>query len=187
MKKEVQLEKAHRLLNTGCVLLVTAAYRDRSNVMALAWLTPLSGRPPRVGIAVALPHFTCELINRSLEFALNIPGAELLGQVDRCGRISGREIDKFKEAGLTPVTAQKVSAPLIKECLGHLECGVVERYKIGDHNFFVGEVLAASVEEELFASSCWHDEAKLLHHLGGKQYYIRGQHREATPDKSVLS
>ncbi|HHV35597.1 MAG TPA: flavin reductase family protein [Syntrophomonadaceae bacterium] len=179
MKKEVPLEKAHRLINTGCVLLVTSAYRDRSNIMTLAWQTPLSGRPPRVGIAVALPHFTCELINRSKEFALNIPGAELLEQADRCGRTSGRAVDKFKEVGLTPVTAQKVQAPLIKECLGHLECGVVDHYKIGDHAFFVGEVLAAFAEEELFASSYWHEEAKLLHHLGGKQYYISGQREEA--------
>lgn len=179
MKKEVPLEKAHRLLNIGCVLLVTSAYRDRSNVMALAWQTPLSGRPPLVGIAVAFPHFTGELINKSLEFALNIPGADLLEQVNRCGKISGREVDKFKETGLTPVTAHKVRAPLIEECLGHLECGVVQRYKVGDHFFFVGEVLAASAEEELFTADCWKEGVELLHHLGGKQYYISGKRRES--------
>lgn len=179
MKKEVPLKKAHRLLNTGCVLLVTSAYRDRYNIMALAWQTPLSGRPPLVGIAVAVQHFTCELINKSLEFALNIPGAGLLEKVNRCGKISGREVDKFKETGLTPFAAKKVRAPLIEECLGHLECGVVERYKAGDHFFFVGEVLAASVEDGLFLEESWTEEAELLHHLGGKGYYLRGRYREA--------
>lgn len=175
MKKEVPVEKAHRLLNTGCVLLVTSAYRDKSNVMALAWQTPLSGRPPLVGIAVAFPHFTAELINKSLEFVLNVPGADLLGKVHMCGKISGRETDKFKEIGLTPAAARKVRAPLILECLGHLECGVVERYKVGDHYFFVGEALAASAEETLFVDDYWKEEAELIHHLGGKQYYKRGK------------
>lgn len=178
MKQEVQLEKAHRLINTGCVLLVTAAYRDRSNIMSLAWQTPLSGRPPMVGIAVAFPHFTCELIDKSMEFVLNIPGSELLEQVSRCGEKSGREMDKFKVAGLTPVTAKKVRTPLIGECLGHLECGVVERYKVGDHAFFVGEVLAASAKEDYFSSNSWRDKAELLHHLGGKDFYIMGKHKK---------
>lgn len=179
MKKVVQNDKAHRLINTGCVLLLTTAYRDRSNVMSLAWQTPLSGRPPIVGIAVALSHFTCELIDKSLEFALNVPGVALLEQVNRCGKTSGRDTDKFIDSGLTPVTARKVRAPLIGECLGHLECAVVERYKVGDHNFYVGEVLAAAADEELFPADSWSAEAALLHHLGGKDYYITGKHREA--------
>ena len=179
MKKEVSLDKARRLINPGCVLLVTAAYRDRHNVMALAWQTPLSDRPPLVGIAVAMPHFTCELIDRSQEFALNVPGAPLLQQVNRCGKVSGRKTDKFEETGLTPVTAATVRAPLIGECLGHLECAVVERYKVGDHNFYVGEVVAASAEEALFSADRWNEEAPLLHHLGGKEFYLAGERREA--------
>lgn len=180
MKKEVPLELAHRLINHGCVVLVTAAHRDRANVMALAWQTPLSAKPPLVGISVAETHFTHELIEASEEFALNIPGAELLAAVHRCGRISGRHHDKFREAGLTPVSAKKIRAPLIEECLAHLECGVVARHRVGDHSLFVGEVIAASVTEELF-SEYWLDvpEAVTIHHLGGNRYYLSGPRKEA--------
>ncbi|MDN5346661.1 MAG: hypothetical protein PWP65_225 [Clostridia bacterium] len=174
MKKEIPLDKAYRLLNPGCVVLVTAAYQGRRNVMTLAWQTPLSSRPPLVGIAVAVSHFTHELIAASGEFALNIPGPNLLTAVQRCGKISGRDRDKFEETGLTPVQARKVGVPLIAECLGHLECRVVESYKTGDHTFFVGEALAAGAEEGLF-SDHWEEKAEIIHHLGGNWYFVSGR------------
>lgn len=175
MKKKVAIKEAHRLINTGCVLLVTSAYKDRKNVMTLAWQTPLSADPLLVGIAVAKSHFTTELINESGEFALNIPGVDLLDQVNVCGTVSGREVDKFKESNITPVAGQKVDAPLIDECVGHIECRVVNQYNIGDHILFVAEVVAASAREDLFVGSCWKEDAKLLHHLGGNKYYINGE------------
>lgn len=180
MKREVPVERAYRLINNGCLVLVTAAHRDRANVMTLAWQTPLSARPPLVGIAVASGHFTHEILTAGEEFVLNIPGKELLPAVHLCGKLSGRTHDKFKEAGLTPIEAKKVRAPLIAECLAHLECGVVNRYKVGDHTLFIGEVLAASAEEELF-SERWEDrpEAATIHHLGGNWYYFSGRHEEA--------
>lgn len=177
MKKEVPINDAHRLINTGCVLLVTSADEDRKNVMTLAWHTPVSSKPLLIGIAVAASHFTTELINKSREFVLNIPGADLLDQVGKCGEVSGRKVDKFNEANITSVPAKKVKAPLIDECLGHVECKVVEKYELGDHIFFIGEVVASSVDEELFIDSSWNEKAKLIHHLGGNKYYISGQQK----------
>ncbi|RJS89047.1 flavin reductase family protein, partial [Candidatus Bathyarchaeota archaeon] len=39
--------------------------------------------------------------------------------------------------------------PLIKECFAHLECRVVDQHVCGDHTLFVGEIVAASIEEEV--------------------------------------
>jgi len=146
--------------------------------MALAWQTPLAKKPPLLGIAVAQTHFTSELINSSGEFAVNIPGAELLKQVTLCGQASGRDKDKFALAGLTPAAGRKIRAPLIDECLGHLECGVVERFPAGDHFFFVGEVVAAAAGEEFFANDSWNEQTQLIHHLGGKLFYSRNRSME---------
>ncbi len=178
MYVEVPLKRATRLLNTGCVVLVTSAHRDRINVMSLAWQTPLSGRPPLVGISVALSHFTHELIDKSMQFVLNIPAMEMLQQVGTCGKSSGRDGDKFALAGITPVSARKIKAPLIKECLGHIECGVVERTKAGDHSFFIGEVLAAGAEEQYFSDGFWKEDVELIHHLGSRYYYCSGRRTE---------
>jgi flavin reductase (DIM6/NTAB) family NADH-FMN oxidoreductase RutF len=178
MKIEVPVDEAYRLINPGCVTLITSAYRERYNVMALAWQTPLSRKPPLLGIAVAQAHFTSELINSSGEFAVNIPGAGILKQVTFCGQNSGRDKDKFKLAGLTPTKAKKIRAPLIDECLASLECGVVERFQTGDHFFFVGEIVAADADKDFFFNGAWNEQAQIIHHLGGKLFYNRNRNLE---------
>ncbi len=171
MKKEVPMDKAHRLINTGSVVLVSSASGSRRNIMSLAWQAPLSGKPRLVGIAVAAKHFTHQLITESREYVINIPGSELLEQVKYCGKISGRDADKFTGANLTSQPARQVGVPLIGECPGHLECRVVDQVKTGDHSLFVGEVVAASAEEKFF-SDHWDIAVRLIHHLGGENYYF---------------
>ena len=61
--------------------------------------------------------------------------------------ISGRKIDKFKEFGLTPISAKIVKAPLIKECAVHLECKVTHIFNIGSHDVFIGEILCVQADE----------------------------------------
>jgi len=174
MKVEIPLSQAIRLINPGPVVLVTARYKDAVNVMAAAWTTPISHAPPLVGVSISPRRFTHDLIKRSGEFVLNVPGRNLLEQVELCGSLSGRDVDKFKEARLTPVDAKEVRAPLIEECLGHLECAVVEALDLGDHTLFVGQVVAAWAEKEAFDDT-WlleDEEAKPLHHLGGAYFGV---------------
>ena len=184
MKEEIPFTRVHRLINPGPVVLVTAKYKDRVNVMTAAWAVPISLRPPLVGVAIAPRCFTHDLIRRSEQFALNIPGRALLEQVKLCGTLSGHDVDdKFEAAGLTPVDALEIDAPLIEECLGHLECALVEAITLGDHTLFVGEVIAAQVEREAFDET-WlleEEEAKPLHHLGGEFYALLEERIEVKP------
>ena len=181
MKVEIPLTQATRLINPGPVVLVTARYKDAVNVMAAAWTTPISHVPPLVGVSISPRRFTHDLVRRSGEFVLNVPGRNLLEQVELCGSLSGRDVDKFKEAHLTPVEAKEVHAPLIEECLGHLECAVVEAIDLGDHTLFVGQVVAAWAEEEAFDGT-WlleDEEAKPLHHLGEAYFGVLEERLEA--------
>lgn len=176
MKKDVPLWQAYRLLQPGTVALVTARYLDKANVMPASWVAPVSFDPPRIGVAVAPIHLTYDLIRRSEVFALNIPGRPLAEQVDHAGRISGRDVeDKLAELGLTEAEADQIDAPLIEECLAHIECGLVEAIDLGDHTWFVGEVLAAKADAEAF-NETWllgeDEEKKPLLHLGGAVYTV---------------
>jgi flavin reductase (DIM6/NTAB) family NADH-FMN oxidoreductase RutF len=81
------------------------------------------------------------------EFVVNSPGIGISDKVHLCGVKSGRDTDKWRETGLTPVPAQRVKPPLIDECYGHIECKVVNVVTCGDHTLFVGEILAASIDE----------------------------------------
>lgn len=174
MKEQIPLSNAHRLLNSGCMVVVTATAKGRTNAMPAAWVTPVSLRPPLVAVSIAVTSFTHELIARSNEFVLNVPGTELAKQVTSMGAVSGRDVDKFKQTGLHLAPPKVVSAPLIAECLGHLECAVANRTTVGDHSLFIGEVLAAWAEKDAF-DQFWrleHREIKPLHHLGANIFSV---------------
>lgn len=171
-KVEIPLERAHRLLGVGPVLLVTATRKGRADITPIAWASPVASRPPLVAIAVFEGNFIHELIRGSGEFVLNVPGPELLRQVQYCGSVSGRDVDKFQATGLHQAEPRQVEAPLIEECIGHLECALVDVVTPGDHSIFIGEVVAAKAEEEAFKDH-WllkERELKPLHHLGGSLY-----------------
>ena len=173
MKIAISLSQAHRLINVGPVVLVTSAYEGQRNVMSAAWTTPLCTEPaPLVSAAINVGHYTHELITASQEFVLNIPGEDLLAAIRFCGSRHGRGRDKLAEAGLTPLPAAEVSASLIGECLGHIECRLVEAPIFGDHALFVGQVVAASAEVELFEGT-WllpPGRPRPVHHLGNRYY-----------------
>lgn len=176
-KEQVEVAKAYRMINHGCVVLLTSSYKGRGNVMTLAWHMPVSMKPPLVAVAVSKGHFTAELILRGEEFAVNVPPADLVEKVHYCGRVSGRDAEKFESAKLTPEKAAYVRSPLVGECIGHIECAVVNRVEAGDHYIFVGEVVAASVAKEMFDGK-WRfepDGLVTLHHMGENEYAETGK------------
>ena len=169
MKIEIPREKATRFLSSGNVILVTTAYKDKSNIIPLAWKTPLSHKPPLVGIAIAKTHFSGELIEKTEEFIINVPDLELLERIVFCGKTSGRDVDKFKETKLTPLKAERlIKTPVISECVGHLECRLRAIREFGDHKFFVAEIIYAQAQEGLFDQTWNIDKTRLIYHLGGK-------------------
>ena len=169
MKIELPKAKAGRLINAGGVILVSSCYKDKANIITLAWHMPISKDPPLLGIAIAKSHFSYELIRKCEEFIINIPSMDLLKQTVYCGSIHGDKIDKFKEVGLTPEKAMRlVKTPRIKECIGNIECRLRDIKDIGDHGLFIGEAIYASAEEGLFSDTWQVDKTKLIFHLGGR-------------------
>jgi flavin reductase (DIM6/NTAB) family NADH-FMN oxidoreductase RutF len=171
MKIEVSKSNATRLINQGGVILVSSCYKDKQNIITLAWHTPISKNPPLLGIAIAKGHVSFELIKKSGEFIVNIPSADLLKQAIYCGSIHGDKVDKFKEAKLTPEKAERlIKTPRIKECIGHIECYLRDIKDIGDHGLFIGEIIYASAQQDLFKETWQLDKTKLLFHLGGRYF-----------------
>jgi flavin reductase (DIM6/NTAB) family NADH-FMN oxidoreductase RutF len=174
MKREIPITKAGRLLNSGCVTLVTSANETKRNVLTVAWQSPVSHTPLLVSIAVAKTHYSHELISESGEFVINIPSVSMLESVHQVGSLSGRNGDKFDKSGLTVTTSNTVKPVTIQECIGHLECVVEQAVSAGDHTLFISRVTHASADDEFFdlAKSVWNvmGEEFLLHHLGGTFY-----------------
>lgn len=168
MKIEIPKSKASRLINSGGVILVTSSYKDKNNIITLAWHTPISRDPALLGVAIAKSHLSYELIKKSEEFIINIPSVNILKQAIFCGSVSGNKSDKFKESKLTAEKAARlIKTPIIKECIGHIECYLRDVKDIGDHGLFIGEAIYASAEKGLFDETWQIDKAKLIFHFGG--------------------
>ncbi len=130
--------------------LVTSESEDGCpNIIKLGEFFNVSVSDPVIlGIAIAKPRYSHELISATREYVVNLPTSSMVETVDRCGSVSGRDVDKFAEFRLTPVPAEKVRPPLIAECPVSIECRVLGIQEIGDHDLFLGEALAEHVAEE---------------------------------------
>jgi flavin reductase (DIM6/NTAB) family NADH-FMN oxidoreductase RutF len=128
------------------VVLVTCGV-EKPNVVTLAWVGTVCSDPPTVAIAIRPSRHSHRLIEETGEFVVNIPGQDLLEVADHCGQVSGREVDKFAEFGLTQEQAAEVKVPLIAECPVNMECRVLQKLELGAHDLFLGEVVAVHVDE----------------------------------------
>jgi len=179
MKKPMKPLQGLQMLDHGPTVLICVRQEGeaRSNLFAVSWIIPCSKDPAFILVSVNPKNLSHELLKDAREFTVNIPNATLLDELHFCGTTSGRSIDKVRELSLVPIKGQVLSTPLIEECIGHLECKVVESTVVGDHTVFVGEVVAASAEDKFFDGS-WqfeHKNARTLHYLGGKRYAIVGK------------
>ncbi len=168
----LEARDALRLLVPGPVALLSTMYRDQPNVMAASWTLALSFDPTLVGVAVHPSRLSHEFVTKTEQFVLNVPTADLIGAVHLAGTTTGRSGDKFASCGLTPAEGLEIEAPLVAECVAHIECGLLDRQTLGDHDLFIGRVLRVQALDEAFGG-VWNvaeDAGQTLHHLGGDRY-----------------
>jgi flavin reductase (DIM6/NTAB) family NADH-FMN oxidoreductase RutF len=166
-KVAINVSSAYRLLHPMHTVLVTCAGKTgKPNIITLAWAMPTSISPPLVAISVSPRRHSHNLLEETKEFVVNIPTMEILDKVVLCGTTSGKNHDKFKETGFSALPGKEVNAPLIKECVGHLECKLHSKCITGDHTIFVGEIVEAHVDKGIFTDSYDLKTAKMIFHLG---------------------
>jgi flavin reductase (DIM6/NTAB) family NADH-FMN oxidoreductase RutF len=148
---KLQISPHRPVYPTPAALVTCADESGRPNIITLGETFNISiARPVILGIAIRQSRFSHELISRTREFVVNLPTRAIADHVWFCGRVSGRDVDKFRESGLTPVPASVVRSPLIAECPVNVECRVIGIQVIGDHDLFLGEAVAQHVNEGVF-------------------------------------
>lgn len=166
-KVNVNSSSAYKLLHPMHTVLVSCCGKtEKPNIITLAWAMPTSINPPLVALSIRPERHSHTLIEEIKEFVINIPTMNILEETLFCGRRSGRDCDKFKETGLTPIPAKKVKPPIIKECVAHLECKLHNQFATGDHTIFVGEIVEAYVDKEAFTKRYNLKKARMIFHLG---------------------
>ena len=119
------IEETNRLMRGGGLFLVSAGEDGKPNAMTIGWgLVGTMWREPFFNVAVRLSRHTHKLIEESREFTVCLPAKGMGEALEVCGTKSGRDMDKFKELGLTARKGSTVGAPYIAECPVHYECKV---------------------------------------------------------------
>ncbi|MBU0483913.1 MAG: flavin reductase family protein [Proteobacteria bacterium] len=119
------------------------------NVMTIAWGGICCSKPPCMTISLREATYTYGNIMKNKAYTLSIPSEQDVKAADYFGLVSGRNVDKFKETGLTPVRSELVDAPYVGEFPLVLECKVIHHYKIGLHTQFIGEIIDTKIDERM--------------------------------------
>jgi len=159
MKKSIG---AKTLLHPTPVLLVgTYDPEGKPNVMTVSWGGICCSMPPCLAISMRKATHTHNNIVKRKAFTVSIPSEIHLKQVDYCGLVSGRSVDKFAESGFTPVRAERVDAPFVDECALVLECKLIHQLELGLHTQFIGEIQDVKAEPSVLNAEGTTDLEKL--------------------------
>jgi flavin reductase (DIM6/NTAB) family NADH-FMN oxidoreductase RutF len=165
--KNLPLQEVYRLLEPGPVVLLTTAHKGRANVMTLSWHMMVEFEPPLVACIISDRNYSFAALRATGECVIAVPALELAAKIVGVGNCSGRQMDKFKRFGLTPVPAALVTAPLVAECFANLECKVTDTRFVNRYNLFVLEVLRAWIDPG-------QKHPKTIHHHGYGKFVVDG-------------
>ncbi|HID4130017.1 TPA: flavin reductase family protein [Pluralibacter gergoviae] len=178
----VALHHASRLINHGPTVLITSidAQVERRNVMAAAWIMGVEFQPPRVAVVIDKSAWSRELIERSGQFGIVVPGADAARWTYAVGSVSGRDEDKFNAYGIPTVSGPVLGLPLVEEkCLAWMECRLLPATAAAEkYDTLFGEVVSAAADGEAFIAGRWQfddDKRATLHHLGAGTFVTSGQ------------
>jgi flavin reductase (DIM6/NTAB) family NADH-FMN oxidoreductase RutF len=126
------------------VVIVATKDGERLNFAPHGMYGLLSYEPALIYISVVKVHKTAEIIEKTKKFSVNIPGAQLLEKIERCGNVSGAEVDKSREF---EVFYGEHDVPLIKECPVNLSCEVYNTIDTKDMVIYKGRVVEMFADE----------------------------------------
>ena len=109
--------------------------------LTVSSFTSVSLEPPLVSICLGHAVGQIELFRQANYFGINILSEEQRPLSDRFAR---RGHDRFSDVSWTPGTT---GVPLIDDVLAAIECRIEQRIPVGDHDIFVGLMVATRVVE----------------------------------------
>ncbi|MGM0470978.1 MAG: flavin reductase family protein [Bacillota bacterium] len=166
MKSEYPIDQTEEIFPHFPVVLTTIG----DNIITLEFVQFFAFDSPIIGIGIDPNNYSHQLIKEQSEFVINIPTTKLIDEVKFCGNNSGRNLDKFSATGLTPKQAAVVKGQLIVECPINIECCVVKEEKIGNCEWFFGEIKKVHVTEEYQRLNSLLYGNNIYHNLKLKEY-----------------
>ncbi len=144
-------------------MLITAGNKEKFNTMTASWGMMGILWTKDVATAFVRPQrYTFEFLEKNDYYTLSFFESKYKKQLSYCGRNSGRNVDKIKETGLTPIFDEQ--APYFKEAStvfickkiygqfispeGFIDVDLDKNYENKDyHKMYVGEIIKCLEEK----------------------------------------
>lgn len=136
----------------GPIVLVSTYNMDRvPNVAPKSWVQMVSFEPPVMMFSGGRGNTTENNILETGFFAMNFVDSSLAKTV--YGSLQWQGTERIEKCGFTLVPASKIAAPLVDECKAHLECRLIDTREIGTGFVIFGEIVAASIWDEILRAN----------------------------------
>ncbi|NPA58043.1 MAG: flavin reductase family protein [Aquificae bacterium] len=149
------------------------------NLAPFSYFAGISSNPPLVVVSIGRKpdgqkKDTWQNIEETGEFVINTVVEELVEQMNITAYPYEREVDEFKEAGLTPLPSTAVKPPRVGESPINLECKVHRILEIGKMGIIFGEILNSHIRDDILNEKGYVDtkKLKLVGRLGGADYCL---------------
>jgi len=140
----VDFDFAYRIFYPSTVYVISSSFGKDSDALSAVWVTPVSLKPPKVGVVVSPERYTYSLIRKSKLFAVNKLPFRYTEHMAFVGDVSKRyQNNKMEASGLHFSEGRTEGLKAIREAEAVVECGVDAIFEAGDHDIIVGKVLEA--------------------------------------------
>lgn len=128
-------------------LVTCGATPEEWNLLTVAWTGTVCSDPPMCYVSVRPERASYPLLERCMEFTLNLTTDSIVRATDWAGVRSARQYDKWKETGLTPLPGEKVASPTIAESPLSIECRIKRIERLGSHDMMLADVVNLRADE----------------------------------------
>jgi flavin reductase (DIM6/NTAB) family NADH-FMN oxidoreductase RutF len=140
----MDFEEAQKLFPPRVVVLISTVDKDGNENVAPHCEFVKMYEENRFLVAIEKTHDTYKNIKETNEFVVALPPIGIAESISICGGSYDRGVSEFEKSNLTPIKGEKVSAPLVKECLSNFECKLFKEIDYGGKcNLIIGEVIAS--------------------------------------------
>jgi flavin reductase (DIM6/NTAB) family NADH-FMN oxidoreductase RutF len=129
----------------NALCLVGSRSGDEWNGMTQSWVTQVSMEPVLIAIAVDKNAVTNRLVAASGVFTVNLWSAADTRPFVKFSKPATKEGMTLNER---PIREGETGAPVFEEAAAYLECRVQETLDVGTHSLFLGEVVAAGINDD---------------------------------------
>ena len=129
----------------NALALVGSRAGDERNAMTTSWITQLSMEPVLIGVGVDKTAVTHRLIAEGGSFSVNLWSA-----ADTRVFVKFSKPATYEDAALNgrAVSEAATGAPIFEEAIAWVDCELRQSVDVGTHTLFIGEVVAAAVNDD---------------------------------------